>query len=88
MVFVINKLYRDKLIDKQLLMGWKVLCMKKTGKALIDALYEKAEEELKELNQLVKELHEDTTRKLDELQKELMKEMKDIKEAIDVLTDM
>lgn len=88
MVFVINKLYRDLLVEQQTARGRKVLCTRKTAKELIELLYEKGEEEIAELTHLAQILQQDTEAKLHELQKQIIKEMKDIQEVIDVLTDM
>lgn len=85
-ISVIEKLFRDNLVPQQTAMGRTILCTKYTGKQLIDALYDKLEEELSELKQLLQEEREYIAAELQDLRKKVLNEAKDAQEVIDSLS--
>lgn len=90
MVFVINKLYRDKLVPQQLTMGRKILCTRKTGDELIQLLTEKADEEMQEIQQIIADagvVRKQTAADLQLFQKKVIAELKDLSEVRDALRD-
>lgn len=88
MAFEINKLYRDKLVPMHQQMWWKVSFDNKTGKDLVELLYDKVNEELTELEELLTAEKKYMQDELESLQKEILKEAKDAQEAIDVLLSL
>lgn len=86
MVSIINKLFRDRLVPQQLAAGRTVSYTKISWQQLIDLLYDKAEEELKELKNLVEQEKEYTKQELETLKTKIISEAKDVLEVIASLT--